>query len=76
MEPIDPNALLTVAQVYQRYKIKPSTLRRWVLLRRITPMRVKLGRGEAGSDLRFIVADLLDAIQYSQEEPGSRRRID
>lgn len=74
--------LLTAAQVEQRFGIAAATLLRWVKLRRVHPVRVKLsagllarlGRGQTVSDLRFTAGDIAAAVEASlYAEPGSRR---
>lgn len=72
---LDQGKLLTAGQVRERYGLSAYTLTKWIHLRRIHPVRVKLAPGEIGSDLRFEPADIAAAIEVSSfDEPGSRQR--
>lgn len=67
-----PNTPLTAEEVTRRYGLSAATLLRWMRLHRIHPVRVKLGAGEVGSDLRFLAGDIAAAVEASSFEPGSR----
>jgi hypothetical protein len=68
--PIGPRSLLTYEQVKSHFGLEAFTLNRWLQLRRIKSVRVRLAAGEVGSSLRFIAGDIASAIEYSTSEPG------
>lgn len=55
---------MTVKQVAQLMQVEPQTVRRWVKLRRLNPLRV-------GQTIRFKRADLMTALEkYEYGDPN------
>jgi hypothetical protein len=73
---MENSQLLSHAQIEKRYGITRAKIHRWVTIGRLTPIRIEVikSSGYAGSDFRFHVADVEQAIELSECEVGNRRR--
>jgi hypothetical protein len=73
IDPDNPHELLTAAQVHERFGLPSDVLLRWIKLRRVRPVHVRLARGEVGSPLRFPAGDIAAAVEASSLEQTPRR---
>ena len=73
IDPDNPDELLDAAQVHERYGVPPDVLLRWIKLRRVIPVRVRLAPGEVGSNLRFPAGVIAAAVEQSSSESFPRR---
>jgi len=66
--------LLTAAEVKERFDLSALNLARWIQIGRIKPVRKQIKKGTfIGSDFRFRVGDILDAIELSQSQSNQQR---